>query len=407
MKTVLLVGTFDTKGPEFAFVRELFIRQGVDVHTLDAGVMPGPRPLPVDIAASEVARAAGSTVAALRMGKDRNQAIQTMSAGAASIVLSLFDEARIHAVFGMGGSGGTTVATAAMRALPLGVPKFCVSTLASGDVAHYVGTSDVTMMPSVTDIAGVNRLSRLILSRAVSAVCGMLAVEPPAAATDDRPIIAVSMFGNTTPCVDHCRQRLSDLGYEVLVFHATGTGGRTMESLIDEGFVDACLDITTTEWADELCGGILSAGPDRLSAAGRRSIPHLIVPGCIDMVNFGAPDSVPQRYSDAGRLLYEWNPQVTLMRTNVEENQRLGEIFAKIANAAIGPVAFLLPLRGVSILDGDGQRFCDRQADQALFDALRTNVRSGIPVLEYDANINDPEFADIAVATMLKLMPRR
>jgi uncharacterized protein (UPF0261 family) len=279
----------------------------------------------------------------------------------------------------------------------------CVSTVAGGDVRTYVGAKDITMIPAVTDVAGLNRISRTIFTRAAGAIVGMVRATPMSV-IGDRPIVAATMFGNTTACVDACRELLGAAGYEVLVFHATGVGGRTMESLIDEGFVDACLDVTTTEWADELCGGVFSAGDDRLSAPGRRGIPHLIVPGCIDMVNFGPPDSIPPKYRNAGRLFYEWNPAVTLMRTNVDENRRLGEIFAAKASAARGPVAFLIPLRGVSVLDGDGQLFCDREADQAMFAALRERLPANIPVVEVDANINDPSFARRAVEMMLELV---
>ena len=228
---------------------------------------------------------------------------------------------------------------------------------------------------------------------------------PPLA--DENPIIAATMFGNTTECVNACGKALADQGYEVLVFHATGTGGRTMESLVDDGLVDAVLDITTTEWADEVCGGVFSAGAERLSAPGRAGIPHLIVPGCVDMVNFGPVATVPQKYRDAGRRFYEWNPSVTLMRTNVEENRRMGEIFARKANEARGPVAFLIPLRGVSILDGDGQPFCDRAADAAMFEAIKAGVRPDIPVVEMDNNINDAEFSAKAVEMMLDLIAKK
>jgi uncharacterized protein (UPF0261 family) len=257
------------------------------------------------------------------------------------------------------------------------------------------------MVPSIVDVAGVNRVSRIIYTRAAGAICGMIEAEPPAA-TDERPVIAASMFGNTTECVNECVKRLSEHGYEVLVFHAVGTGGRTMESLVADGLVDAVLDITTTEWADEVCGGALSAGPDRLSAPGRMGIPHLIVPGCVDMANFGPPDTVPDIHKD--RTFYEWNPSVTLMRTNVEENVRMGKVFAEKANAATGPVAFLIPLWGVSILDGDGQLFCDREADTAMFDAIKANLSEGIPVEELDCNINDPAFSARAVDMMLALI---
>ena len=233
----------------------------------------------------------------------------------------------------------------------------------------------------------------------------MVESEPPVVA-DDRPIIAATMFGNTTDCVNACAGALDARGYEVLVFHATGTGGRTMESLVAEGLVDAVLDITTTEWADEVCGGMFTAGPDRLGAPGRRGVPHLIVPGCVDMVNFGPMSTVPQKYRDARRTFYEWNPSITLMRTNAEENRRMGEIFAQKANQAKGPVAFLIPLRGVSILDGDGQPFCDREADRAMFEAIKANVRKDIPVVEMNNNINDPEFSARAVEMLLELIAK-
>ena len=400
---IVVLGAFDSKGAEYAFLLDAIRRQGGDALTVDFGILGSTDRFPVDVDAAEVARAGGGDLAALRSQGDRGAAMKCMAAGAAAIAGRLYDEGRLGGVIGMGGTGGASVITAAMRALPTGVPKVCVSTVAGGDVAPYVGTKDVTMIPSVTDVAGVNRISRTIFTRAAGAIVGMVRAVPPPT-TGDRPIIAASMFGNTTPCVDACRELLDAAGYEVLVFHATGVGGRTMESLIDEGFIDACLDVTTTEWADQLCGGVFSAGEDRLSAPGRRGIPHLIVPGCVDMVNFGPPESVPQKYRDAGRLFYEWNPAVTLMRTNVDENRRLGEIFAAKASIAAGPVAFLIPLRGVSIIDGDGQPFCDREADQAMFAALRQHLPKNIPIVDVDANINDPPFAHHAVDMMLQLI---
>jgi uncharacterized protein (UPF0261 family) len=400
---IVVIGAFDAKGAEYAFLRDAILRKGGSVLTVNFGVLGSTVLFPVDIEAAEVARAGGGDLEALREQRDRGAAMKCMAAGAAVLARQLYTEGRLGGIIGMGGSGSTSVITSAMRALPLGVPKVCVSTVAGGNVAPYVGAKDVTMIPSITDVAGVNRISRMIFTRAAGAVVGMVRAEPPHV-TFERPIIAASMFGNTTACVDACRTQLEAAGYEVLVFHATGAGGRTMESLVDEGLVDACLDITTTEWADALCGGVFSAGDDRLSAPGRRGIPHLIVPGCIDMVNFGPPSSVPQIYRDANRCFYEWNPAVTLMRTNVEENRRLGEIFAEKANAAAGPVAFLIPLRGVSILDGDGQPFCDRAADDAMFTSLRERLRRDIPLVSVDANINDAEFSEKAVEMMLDLM---
>lgn len=403
--TILILGAFDSKGPDYAFVREIVLAHGFDVFTMNTGVLGTTDLFPVDIEASQVAEAAGVSLEELRENSDRGLAMTSMAQGAQTLSAQLFAAGRFDAVFGMGGSGGSTMITAAMRCLPLGVPKVCVCTVASGDTSTYIGATDVVLFPSVTDVSGVNSISRVTYTRAVGALLGMLQTEVQKPA-DERPIIAASMFGNTTTCVDACRGLLQEQGFEVLVFHAVGTGGQTMESLIDQGLVDACLDITTTEWADELCGGVFSAGPTRLEAAGRAGIPHLIVPGCVDMVNFNAPDTIPQQFRNAERLFYHWNPSVTLMRTNVEENRQLGKVFAEKANQAAGPVTFLLPLNGVSILDGDGECFCDRDADQALFDAIKENVNADISVHEMDANINDPAFSTRAVELLLEMKRR-
>lgn len=403
MPRILLIGTLDSKGPEYAFLREQILANGCDVLAMNAGIDGSTTLFPVDVEADVIATAGGCPLDDLRTARDRGRAIQVMSAGVAVVVRKLFDDGRFDGIIGMGGSGGTGIVTAAMRTLPIGLPKVCVSTLAAGNVAPFVGTRDILMMPSITDIAGINRISRTILTRAAGAVCGMVRSVVPAV-EHDRPLIAASMFGNTTKCVDACRLALNAAGYEVLVFHATGTGGRVLESLADERLVNAVLDITTTEWADEVCGGVLSAGPDRLSAPGRRGLPHLIVPGCLDMCNFGAMSTVPEHYRNAGRLFYEWTPEITLMRTTAEENRRMGEIFAQKANAAAGPVTFLFPLRGVSMLDADGGLFCDRTADQAFFDAVKKHVKRGIPIVEVDANINDPVFATRAVELLLEML---
>ena len=406
MAKILMVGAFDTKGPEYAFLREQILARGHEVLAMNTGVIGEASAFPVDMGADEVATAGGLSLGALRKAADRGDAMKVMSEGAAVVAKRLHDEGAFDGIVGMGGSGGSSVVTAAMRALPVGVPKVCVSTVASGDTSAYVGAKDVTLIPSIVDVAGVNRISRVIFTRAAGAVCGMVEAEPPAA-DDDKPIIVASMFGNTTECVGACVEHLSAKGYEVLVFHATGAGGKTMESLVDEGLVDAVLDITTTEWADEICDGVFSAGPDRLGAAGRAGLPQLIVPGCVDMANFGGMGTVPQRFKNGDRVFYEWNPAVTLMRTNAEENAQMGKIFAEKANQAMGPVAFLLPLKGVSILDGDGELFCDRAADQAFFDALKMNLNDGIAVHEIDHNINDPEFSARATELMLELIDQK
>lgn len=403
MKKICIIGAFDTKGEEYAFVREQILARGHEVLTVNTGIMGSTDLFPVDIEAYEVAQAGGGSLEQLREGKDRGEAMKVMVAGTPAIIKSLYDDRMINGIIGMGGTGGTAVTTSAMRALPIGIPKVCVSTAASGNVAVYVGTKDITMIPSIVDVAGINRISRIIFSRAAGAICGMVETDI-SENTVDKPVITASMFGNTTQCVNACVANLSIEGYEVLVFHATGTGGKTMESLVREGLVDAVLDITTTEWADTVCGGVFDAGPERLDAAGQMGIPHLIVPGCVDMANFGGLDTVPEKYKNAKRTFYEWTPSVTLMRTNKEENEKMGKVFAEKANAARGPVAFLIPRRGVSILDGDHQPFCDREADKAMFDAIKANLREGIEVVEMDNNINDPEFSARAVEMMLALI---
>src|SRR5213594_3493684 len=308
-----------------------------------------------------------------------------MSQAAPLVLARLVAEKKIDGVISLGGGGGTAIATAAMRALPIGFPKLMVSTLASGNTAQYVGTKDIVMFPSIVDVAGLNRISREILSRAAGAICGMVEARLPRA--EDKPIIVASQFGNTTACVDHARKILEAAGYEVLVFHATGMGGRTMESLIESGMVAGVLDITTTEWADELVGGFLTAGPTRLEAAARGGVPAIVTPGCLDMVNFGPPDTVPVKFK--GRTFYQHNPQVTLMRTTPEECAQLGKIIAEKLNVSKGGVTFLIPQKAISVISAPGQKFHDPEADMALFDALRTHLRKDLEVIELDCVIND------------------
>src|ERR1700693_623991 len=402
-KTICIIGAFDTKGEDHAFLRDEILKRGHQTVTINIGVLRSTTLFPVDYESETVARAGGFNLAELRSNRDKAAAMKAFDEAAPKLVLRLFQEQKWDGMIGMGGSGGSAIIASAMRALPIGVPKVLVSTVASGDVSFYVRGKDITMIPSIVDVSGLNRISRLIYARAAGAFSGMVDCEPPTA-EEDRPIITASMFGNTTECVNACVTGLKDKGYEVLVFHATGAGGRAMETLVADGLVEAVLDITTTEWADELCQGVFSAGPNRLDAPGQRGIEHLIVPGCVDMANYGPPSTVPEKYRQANRCYYEWNPSVTLMRTNASENREMGEIFARKANAAKGPVAFLLPLRGVSMLDGDGQPFCDRDADSAMFQAIKANLKPGIPVVEIDLNINDPAFADKAVEMMLELI---
>lgn len=335
--------------------------------------------------------------------RDRGESVAAMTRGAPVVVSKLAAAGRIQGVISLGGGGGTAIGTAAMRELPVGFPKLMVSTLASGNVAPYVGVKDIVMFPSVVDIAGLNRISRELLARAAGAICGMVEARVPAAS--DRPIVVASQFGNTTPCVERAKAIVEAAGYEVVVFAATGTGGRTMESLIEAGMVAGVLDITTTEWADELVGGVLTAGPTRLEAAAKAGIPAVVSTGCLDMVNFGPRESVPSRF--VGRKFYPHNAQVTLMRTTPEENARLGAILAEKLNASTGPVSVVLPMRGGSMIGAPGGAFHDPAADAALYGALKAALRRDIPVRELDRAINDPEFADACAAELLGILPRR
>ena len=421
---VLLVGTLDTKGVETAFVRDRLTAAGVAVVVADAGSV-GPPHFPPDISRETVFVAAGTTLANVVKAGDRGTAVAAAAKGMAKIAADLHRAGKLSGVMSLGGSAGTTIGTAAMRAVPVGVPKVMVSTLASGDVRPYIGTRDVMMLYSVVDIAGLNRISRLVLANAANAMIGMQAHEPrphgsvstqpviaatmfakllicshTARKVSTQPVIAATMFGVTTPCVEACRRQLEP-AFEVLTFHATGTGGRTMEGLIRDGLVNGVLDLTTTELADELVGGVMAAGPDRLTAAAIVGIPQVISVGALDMVNFGPPDTVPTRFRD--RRFHHHNPTVTLMRTTPEENDRLGKEIAEKACAAKGPTAILLPLRGVSALDREGGPFWWPEADAALVQSLRNWV-SGVEVIELDCHVNDPEFAAAAVGVLRRLM---
>ncbi len=399
-KTVLLVGALDTKGEEFAFVQQIIQAEGLETLVVDFGTMGAPSLQP-DVTRAEVAAAASGDITYLSSGGHKDEAMQTMARGLAVVVGELYRQGRFSGIFGMGGSGGTHIAATAMRVLPVGVPKVMVSTVAGGDVSAYAGTKDITFIPSIVDVAGINSISRAIYANSAGAIAGMVKVQRPPA-SEERPLVTASMFGNTTTCVDRARGVVERGGYEVLVFHSTGIGGRIMEDLISDGYIAGSLDITTTELADYVCGGVLSAGPERCQAASVAGIPALVVPGCVDMANFDSIDTVPERHR--GRNLYQWNPNVTLMRTNVEENAQIGQLIASALNKSKAPTVVLLPMRGVSMLDSEGERFWDPEADLACFDAIRHNLRPDIPVHEVDNNINDPSFADAAAEKLLELM---
>jgi uncharacterized protein (UPF0261 family) len=345
--------------------------------------------------------AAGTTIEAVQLRGDRGAAVTQAAMGVAQLIRDLHAAGKVQGVLGLGGSAGTTIATAAMRALPIGVPKLMVSTLASGQTRPYVGDRDILLMNSVVDLIGINRISREVLGQAARAMAGLVKFAPATADAAERPLIAATMFGVTTPCITKARELLEAAGYEVLVFHATGNGGQAMETLIADGLIAGVLDITTTELADELVGGTLTAGPTRLTAAGLRGIPQVISVGALDMVNFGPRETVPAKF--AARLFHVHNANVTLMRTNLEENRLLGLEIARKAAAATGPVAIMLPLQGVSAIDRTGQSFDDPTARTALFDSIRDNARS-VELIEVDQHINDPEFATAAAQKLLQLI---
>jgi uncharacterized protein (UPF0261 family) len=389
MATVVLLGTLDTKGEEYDFLRRKVREEGVDVLLVDTGILGVPLAEP-DVSREEVAEAAGADAQELAESGDRGAAVEAMARGAAEIVKELHAQGRLDAVLALGGSGGTAIATQAMRELPVGVPKLMVSTMASGDTRPYVGAVDITLMYSVVDIAGLNPISERILGNAAAAAAGMARSQGPQAEAE-KPLVGATMFGVTTPSVTEARKRLEDLGYEVLVFHATGTGGQAMEALMRSGFITASIDITTTELADELVGGVLSAGPDRLEAASELGIPQVVSLGALDMVNFGPFETVPAEFRD--RLLYRHNPTVTLMRTTPEECATLGRVIAEKLNQARGPLTVFVPLKGVSLIATEGQVFYDPAADEALFGALREHLDPEVDLRELDLDINDPAFA--------------
>lgn len=397
-KTICVIGALDSKGEEYAFLQAEIHKHGCQTLMVNTGVFdPAFEP---DVSNATVAEAGGTPLAELVANRDRGAAMAVMAAGAEVVVKALHAEGKIDAVVAMGGGGGTSVATRAMRALPIGFPKLMVSTVAAGDVSQYVGTADITMMPSVVDVSGVNRISRKIYANAAGAICGMAGVDVQAG--DDKPLIAATMFGNTTTAINDARAVLEAAGYEVLVFHATGAGGRTMEALVTDGYITGLLDMTTTEWADELCGGVLNAGEHRLEAAAAAGVPQIVVPGCIDMCNFWAPETIPEKYKD--RLFYEWNPNITLMRTTPEETRRLGEIFAEKLNAATGPVQVYIPQNGVSEIDVEGQPFHSPAAMTAFTTALKSNLRDDIPIIEMATHINDPAFSEKTAQALLDLL---
>ena len=389
MKTIAIAGTFDSKGKEFSYVKNILEGLGLKTFTIHCGVF---EPMfETDVSNEEVAREVGADIKEIAAKRDRALGTEVLSKGMEKLIPRLYAEGKFHGIISFGGSGGTSLVTPGMRALPIGVPKVMVSTVASGNTQQYVGTSDIMMYPSIVDVSGLNSVSTKIFTNAAFAIAGMVKFEHEEK-IEKKPLVAATMFGVTTPCVDKAREYLEEQGYEVLVFHATGTGGKTMERLIEDGFFDGVLDLTTTEWCDELVGGVLAAGPHRLEAAGKHKVPQVVSLGALDMVNFGPIDTVPKEF--AGRKLYKHNPTVTLMRTTVEENKKLGEIISEKLNSAKGSTALIVPLRGVSMIDVEGQPFYGPEEDKILFDTIRKNIdKNKVELIEIDLDINDKEFA--------------
>lgn len=399
MKTVAIAGTFDTKGQEFKYIKDLVEAKGFKTFCIHTGVF---EPLfPPDVSNAELAAAVGEDINAIAAKKDRATATDVLSRGMKKLVPELFAQGKFDGIISSGGSGGTSMVTPAMRELPIGVPKIMISTMASGNVEQYVGTSDIIMMPSIVDVEGLNAISKKIFSNAVNAICGMLNWQEEIV-DDGKPLLAATMFGVTTPCIKMAKEYLENQGYNVLVFHATGAGGKSMEALIDAGFIKGVLDMTTTEWCDEVVGGVLNAGPNRLEAAGKKGIPQVVSVGALDMVNFGPWDTVPAQFKD--RNLYKHNPTVTLMRTTGEELEKIGTIIGEKLNMAKGKTVLMLPLKGVSGIDVEGAPFYDPEADQALFDALRNKVADNVELIEMDNAINDEEFAIAAAKKLIELL---
>ncbi|WP_025640931.1 Tm-1-like ATP-binding domain-containing protein [Schnuerera ultunensis] len=401
MKTIAIAGTFDSKGKELTYVKNILEGLGLNTFTIHCGVF---EPMfETNVSNQEVANEIGEDIHKISAKKDRALGTDILSKGMEKLIPRLYAKGKFDGIISLGGTGGTSLVTPGMRALPIGVPKVMVSTVASGNVQQYVGTSDIMMIPSIVDVSGLNSISTKIFTNAALAIAGMVKLEHEEKVEEKKPLVAATMFGVTTPCVDMAREYLEGQGYEVLVFHATGTGGKAMERLIEEGYFKGVLDLTTTEWCDELIGGVLAAGPNRLEAAGKHKVPQVVSVGALDMVNFGPICTVPEKFE--GRKFYKHNPTVTLMRTTTEENKKLGEIISEKLNKTKGSTVLMLPLKGVSMIDAEGQPFYGPEEDEILFDTLRKNINQDkVELIEMDTNINDREFALATAKKLVDLM---
>lgn len=400
MKTIALIGTFDTKGEEYLYIKNKIENLGLRTLTIHAGIFEAA--FSPDINHDLIAILGEESISKLQEKKDRGHAMEVMSKGLCALVPKLYEEKLFDAVLALGGTGGTSLVTPCMRLLPLGVPKIMVSTMASGDVSRYVGTSDILMMPSIVDVAGINRISSQVFTHAVYAIVGMVEHEN----TDipvKKPLIVGTMYGVTTPCVMKAKEYLEQKGYEVIIFHASGTGGKMMESLINSGIVDGVLDLTTTEWIDEIGGGIMAAGQERLDAAALNGIPQVVSVGAADMITFGERDSLPEKYE--GRVVYMHNPAITVVKSNVEENVAFGIKVGEKLNQCKNNAALLLPLRGISMNDKAGSKYYGPKEDQALFITLKKVINNPlVEIIDVDAHINDETFAIFAAKKLITLM---
>ncbi|MDK6804294.1 Tm-1-like ATP-binding domain-containing protein [Aerococcus sp. UMB7834] len=397
-KTVAIVGTFDTKAREFSFVKEEFEVLGLKTYLIHIGVFESE--LEVEVNNKEIARAVNEDIEKIVKDKNRAKATKVLSQGLEKILPKLYQEGKFDGVIALGGSGGSSIATAGMRQLPIGVPKIMVSTMASGNVSQYIGTSDIIMFPSIVDVEGLNDISRHIFSNAIHAMVGMLSYDYKAK-EDNKPLIAASMFGLTTPAIKYAEKELEARGYETIVFHATGSGGRTMERLISENYFDGVLDLTTTEWCDEVVGGVLNAGPHRLEAAVSKKVPQVVSLGALDMVNFGPKETVPKEFSN--RLFYEHNPTVTLMRVTKEEAKNIAGIIAQKLKNASKETTILFPKKGFSGLDEVGKEFYNPEVDQLVMDTIKEELSgTDVTIIEKDLHINDEAFAKSAVDELIK-----
>ena len=400
MKTVILIGTLDTKGVEYQFAKERFKKSGLNTILIDAGII-GESVVKADISNEEVARAGGEELATLKNLGDRGFAVSVMTQGVNQIVQDLHKKNQCDAVFALGGSGGSTISSFAMRNLPIGIPKVLVSTLIASNASSFIGESDMALFASVVDIAGINSISAKVIANAVDATIGMIEGEK-VEITNNKKLVSASMFGVTTTCVTNARKILEENDLEVITFHMTGSGGKSMENLIREGFINASLDVTTTELADEIVGGTLSAGPTRLTAARDKHIPQVVSVGALDMVNFGPKETVPEKFKN--RNLYVHNENVTLMRTTAEECEKIALDICEKLNHSTSKVTLMLPLLGVSAISTKGQVFYDEKADEALFSTIRKNLKPNVELVELNCAINDQAFSDALAFKLLSLL---